>query len=243
MLEIGGDSWGWQKWESLWEPIDDDLYLRRGRCSSNTRQLACNNNWMWCQYQTNKHNSNWTSYKQWKKSDLRLFFSPQLQDPKEKWKETSACVSLEQVWDSEMRWARCHMKVALKGEGNHKKIIFEDFLPQWLHLQKQSVPSWWRRVWQQLKQATFLLEKSNYPTLLTPTLKWHFLWKHLKYKSKATIKHKNKLARFFVPYLFSELFFACFPQLWHKCCYFSPTRHFLVLNQNLLKVALVSWNR
>ena len=113
MLEIGGDSWGWQKWESLWEPIDDDLYLRRGRCSSNTRQLAHNNNWMGCQYQTNKHNSNWTSNKQWKKSDLRLFFSPQLQDPKEKWKETSACVSLEQVWDSEMRWARCHMKVSL----------------------------------------------------------------------------------------------------------------------------------
>ena len=67
MLEIGGDSWGWQKWESLWEPIDDDLYLRRGRCSSNTRQLAHNNNWMWCQYQTNKHNNNWTSNKQWQK--------------------------------------------------------------------------------------------------------------------------------------------------------------------------------
>ena len=173
--------------------------------------------------QTNKHNSNWTSNKKWKKSDLRLFFSPQLQDPKEKWKETSACVSLEQVWDS----------VALKGEGNHKKIIFEDFLPQWLHLQKQSVPYWWRRVWQQLKQATFLLEKSNYPTLLTATLKWHFLRKHLKYISKATIKwHENKRGRFFVPYLFSELFFACRPQLWHKYCYFSPPHNILALELN-----------
>ena len=115
MLEIGGDSWGWQKWESLWEPIDDDLYLRRGRCSSNTRQLAHNNNWMWCQYQTNKHNSNWTSNKQWKKSDLRLFFYPQLQDPKEKWKETSACVSLEQVWDSGMNKVS-HESFPLRGK-------------------------------------------------------------------------------------------------------------------------------
>ena len=162
--------------------------------------------------------------------------SLQLQDPKEKWKETSACVNFEQVWDSGMsieqgakwKFPLCHIF----------DIFLMIFFPHWLHLQKQSVPSWWRRVWQQLKQATFLLEKSNYPTLLTPTLKWHFLWKHLKYKSKATIKHKNKLARFFVPYLFSELFFACFPQLWHKCCYFSPTRHFLVLNQNNTKSSI-----
>ena len=111
--------------------------------------------------------------------------------------------------------------------------IFEDFFPQWLHLQKQSVPCWWRRVWQQLKQATFLLEKSNYPTLLTATLKWHFLRKHLKYISKATIKwHENKRGRFFVPYLFSELFFACRPQLWHKYCYFSPPHNILALELN-----------
>ena len=29
MLEIAADLRGWQKWESLWEPIDDDLYLKR----------------------------------------------------------------------------------------------------------------------------------------------------------------------------------------------------------------------
>ena len=43
MLEIAADLRGWQKWESLWEPIDDDLYLRRGRSSSNTNitTLGC----------------------------------------------------------------------------------------------------------------------------------------------------------------------------------------------------------
>ena len=177
MLEIGGDSWGWQKWESLWEPIDDDLYLRRGRCSSNTRQLAHNNNWMGCQYQQIKqtnitaigHQTN--NEKVWFEA---LLFSAVARPERKVERDFSLC----QFWTSLRQWDEQGVtwKFPFKGEN-----IFEDFLPQWLHLQKQSVPSWWRRVWQQLKQATFLLEKSNYPTLLTATLKWHFLRKHLKY--------------------------------------------------------------
>ena len=34
MLEIAADLRGWQKWESLWEPIDDDLYLKRRRAAT-----------------------------------------------------------------------------------------------------------------------------------------------------------------------------------------------------------------
>ena len=64
-----------------------------------------------------------------------------------------------------------------------------------------------------LEASNLFAGKSNYPTLLTPTLKWHFLRKHLKYKyAKQQLNEtKTSLPVFLCHICFLSLFLPFAP--------------------------------